>query len=83
MFALKTMLKDGRLTLLPEGHIDANNALALEREIMVAVSEAPGAEIVVDAQKLAYISSAGLRVLLKLRNRVGKALPVLNVSPEV
>ena len=63
--------------------MDSNNASALEREIMAAVSEAPGAEIAVDAENLTYISSAGLRVLLSLRKRVNKALPVLNVSPEL
>lgn len=36
-----------------------------------------------DASELAYISSAGLRVLMKLRKQLGKALPVMNVSPEV
>ena len=35
------------------------------------------------ADRLEYISSAGLRVLMKLRKKAGKALPVLNVSPEV
>ena len=80
---MKTMMKDGRLTLVPEGRIDSKNASAFEQEAMAAVNGAPGAEIAVDAEKLAYISSAGLRVLLKLRNAVNKALPVLNVSPEV
>lgn len=44
------MLKDNRLTLLLEGHIDSSNALAIEQEIMAAVNEAPGAEITVDAE---------------------------------
>lgn len=34
---MKTMLENDRLTLLPEGRIDSNNASAIEGEIMAAV----------------------------------------------
>lgn len=80
---MKTSLKNNRLTLLLEGRIDSNNASAFEREIMAAVNEAPEAEIVIDAENLSYISSAGLRVLLGLLKYVEKPLQVLNLSPEV
>jgi uncharacterized protein (TIGR02172 family) len=55
----------------------------VEAELFSAVKNHPGAEIVVDAENLEYISSAGLRVLMKLRKQAKKALPVLNVSREV
>ena len=80
---MKTTLENNNLTICPEGRIDSNNAPVMEQEIMLAVRNAPGANIVVDADKLEYISSAGLRVLMKLRKQAGTALPVLNVSPEV
>ena len=48
-----------------KGKIDSNNAPEFEKEIM----SAKPAEL--DAQELLYISSAGLRVLMKLRKEVG------------
>lgn len=76
-------LDNDKLTVHLEGRIDSNNAPSVEQEIMSAVSDAPGAETVLDAENLEYISSAGLRVLMKLRKQAGTALAVLNVSPEV
>ena len=80
---MKTMLEDNRLTLFLEGRVDSNNAAAVEEGLLAAVEAHPGAGVAIDAADLEYISSAGLRVLMKLRKRVGKALPVLNTSPEV
>ena len=59
-----------------KGKIDSTNAAEFEKEIMAAKP----AEI--DASQLEYISSAGLRVLLKLTKAVGD-VTVNNVSSEV
>ena len=80
---MKTSQEHNKLTLFPEGRIDTGNAAETEREMTEAVNAVPGAELVIDAGKLEYISSAGLRVLLKLRKQTGKPLDVVNVSPEV
>ena len=80
---MRNYVENGTLTLMPEGRIDSTNAAAFEKEIAEALAANPGAALVVDAGKLEYISSAGLRVLMKLRKQAGKALPVMNVSPEV
>lgn len=80
---MKTTLENNKLTLFLEGRIDTNNASAVESEIFAAVQANPGAEIIVDAEKLEYISSAGLRVLMKLRKQVKETLSVLNVSRDV
>ena len=80
---MKTTLENNCLTIRLEGRIDSANAASIEQEIMVAVEDAQGAETVLDAEGLEYISSAGLRVLMKLRKQVGKPLSVMNVSPEV
>ncbi len=69
---MKKVLDNGRLTFLLEGRIDSTNASAFEEEIMAAVNEASDGEITIDAEKLAYISSAGLRVLLSLLGSVKK-----------
>ena len=76
-------LDDGKLTIGLDGRIDSNNAAQFERELFAALDAAPDAAPVLDAENLAYISSAGLRVLMKLRKRVNRPLPILNVSPEV
>ena len=59
-----------------KGKIDSTNASEFEKEIM----EVKPTEI--DASELLYISSAGLRVLMKLRKEVGE-VTVCNVNSEV
>ncbi len=80
---MKTTLEGNCLTLFLEGRMDSNNAPAFEREILEAVQKAPKAEVLLDADRLEYISSAGLRALMKLRRLAGKKITVANVSPEV
>ncbi len=75
--------KDGKMIIALEGRIDTNNAAQTESEIFAAVDGVSGADIIIDAEKLEYISSAGLRVLMKLRKSIGKPLPVINVSRDV
>lgn len=80
---MKKLLEDNRLTVFLEGRIDSSNAPSVESELFEAVNANPDAALILDAQGMEYISSAGLRVLMKLRKQVGKPLPVVNVSPEV
>ena len=77
---MKTMIENSRLTFCLEGRIDSSNAPAVEDEIFAAVNANPGATVTLDADRLEYISSAGLRVLMKLRKHAGKALSVLHAS---
>ena len=65
-----------------EGRIDASNAAVAENMIFNAKSENAGKNTVIDADALEYISSAGLRIMLRLRKEVPK-LAMINVSPEV
>lgn len=62
-----------------QGRIDSSNAQAIEAQL----SSVPAGAIIIDAEKLEYISSAGLRVLMKLRKSHPEGVTVLNVSPEV
>lgn len=70
------------LTLKPEGKIDTSNAAEVEKEIFALVDEYKPAKVVFDAQKLKYISSAGLRVVLKLKKTVEDSI-IINASLEV
>ena len=65
-----------------EGRIDASNAPQAEAKIFSIKNENPGKHTVVDADNLEYISSAGLRVILKLRKEEPK-LAIINVAPDV
>ena len=67
-------------TVKISGKIDANNAKQFENELLAA---AVGSNVILDAGELEYISSAGLRVLLKLKKQSGGEVNVINVSPEV
>ena len=65
-----------------EGRIDASNAAEAEEKIFNIKNDNPGKHTVVDADKLEYISSAGLRVILRLRKEEPK-LAIINVASDV
>ncbi len=75
-------INGGVLTICLNGRIDASNASETEKRVNAARTAAPGATVVIDAERLEYISSAGLRILLRLR-KDEPGLTVINVSPEV
>ncbi len=79
---MKTAIENNTVTLFLEGRIDTNNAPQTEQEIFSAV-EGRAEDIVIDASGLEYISSAGLRVLMKLRKSIKKELPMINVSRDI
>ena len=70
------------LYIAVEGRIDASNAAEAEEKIFSIKKDNPGKHIVVDADKLEYISSAGLRVVLRLRKE-DPQLVIINVAAEV
>ena len=65
-----------------EGRVDASNAVAAEEKIFAIKNANPGKHTVVDADKLEYISSAGLRVILRMRKEEPK-LAIINVASGV
>ncbi|MBQ6601123.1 MAG: anti-sigma factor antagonist [Clostridia bacterium] len=64
------------------GRIDASNAAEVENEINAVRKANEGLHTVLDADTLEYISSAGLRIMLRLRKQE-PGLAIINVSPEV
>ena len=73
---------DGTLTLYLEGHIDTTNAPDVEGDINALVDELSPAQIQLDSSSLTYLSSAGLRIVMRLLKR-GKDVRIVNVTPEV
>lgn len=70
------------LTIAPEGRIDIATAPDLEQEI----KDLDGVtELIFDLEKLTYISSAGLRVLLLAQKKMNKqgSMKVIHVNEMV
>ena len=74
--------EDGTLTIILPERIDASNAAAAEAEIEQILAEGTAEKIILDAGTLEYISSAGLRIIIKLVKRE-KNVTVVKVSPVV
>ena len=76
-------LENGVLTMSLVGHIDSGNAAQAEQELNTLRQSAPSVSAVaLDFERLQYISSAGLRVILRLRKERPE-LKIVNVSSEV
>ena len=76
--------RDGTtLTIALEGRLDTMTSPQLEGKLRVSIDGIT--QLIFDLEKLEYVSSAGLRVLLsaqKVMNRQGDMV-VRNVSPEI
>ena len=70
------------LYIAVKGRVDASNAAVAEEQIFAVKAENPGKHTVIDAENLEYISSAGLRVILRLRKEEPK-LAIINVASDV
>ena len=79
---MKSDLKDKTLVLYLSGHIDSANAPAVEGEISSIMNNTPHKGLELDCRDLKYLSSAGLRIILRLRKENENTV-VSNVSPEV
>jgi len=79
---MRSSLTNDNLVLYFEGRIDSGNAPQVEAEVMAVLDEAQYATVTIDAENLEYISSAGLRVVLKIGKR-NAGLKIVNASAEV
>lgn len=70
------------LTIYLKGHIDSNNSQVVEEEINALIDENKPNNIIIDASGLEYISSAGLRIILRLKKNYPD-IKVVELSNEV
>ncbi len=70
MLNIEIRKEDGTLTVCPEGMINTNTAGEFKERLNEIPDDA--GKVIVDLEKLKYISSAGLRVILGLHNRIEK-----------
>ncbi len=76
--------EDGKFTLVIEGRLDTTTAPQLQEVLIPTLDESK--DVTLDFKGLAYVSSAGLRVLLmgqKQAKKTGGAMKLQNVSEEV
>ena len=80
--AAEGQIENRTARIVVSGRIDTGNAAETEREIRAVLEKGPVDELVIDAGELAYISSAGLRVLLRLSKQYPR-MRIENVSLDV
>ncbi len=74
------MADETRLEL--SGRVDSANAAQVERELTGKLAGEKTEVLILDLEKLSYISSAGLRILLHLKKNSG-SIRLINVSSEI
>jgi anti-anti-sigma factor len=73
---------NGNLLIRLSGKIDSLNAASVREEVVKLRRAHPDGNIIADAEKLEYISSAGLRVILKILQE-NPETKIINVSSAV
>ena len=77
-------MQENRADMLrPGGRIDSTSAPGFDSQIKEYLDRNPSDTLTIDLDRLTYISSAGLRVLLSASKRLSGGLTVTNVSPEI
>ena len=83
MLNIEKKAENSVLTVLLTGRLDTTTAPELEKEIKESLDGVT--KLVIDTEKLEYISSAGLRVLLAAQKIMGKqgSMKVIHVSETI
>ena len=73
---------ENRVMIRLRGRIDSGNAAGVEQDILAQLAGQEGKTVLLDASELDYISSAGLRVILRLK-KGWKDLSIENVNSDI
>ena len=79
---MKFELKENVLTLYLEGELNSYNADNIEKEIDSILKDQKFDKLVLDFSHISYISSAGLRIILKLKQTYGN-VSIIETTLEV
>lgn len=79
---MESVFENGTLTIHLADRVDTTNVAAVEEEIFALVNQHKPERVVLDAQALTYISSVGLRAVLRLKKTVD-ATTIINTSLDV
>ena len=77
-------IKDNEVTITLDGRLDTATSAEANAKINAQLSDndLPDCKLIIDASRLEYISSSGLRILLSLAKRY-KGFRVIDVQPQV
>ncbi len=81
MATVNSKVENGALVITLAGRVDSSNAAQVEA-LVVDACKTPHDTIVLDVDELEYISSAGLRIVLRVRKE-SKDMKIINASSEV
>ena len=84
---MKTTLekRDGKMVATLIGELDTAAAIDVEKALQ-PLYESKGVDVVIDCEKLEYITSSGLRILLSILKKTkagGSKVTLLNVNDEI
>jgi anti-anti-sigma factor len=84
---MKTTLekRDGKMIATLIGELDTAAAIDVEKALQ-PLYESKGVDVVIDCEKLEYIASSGLRILLSILKKTkagGSKVTLLNVNDEI
>lgn len=79
---MESVLNGSTITIKLNGRIDSANAPEVQKEIFDLLEKDNAESVILDAKKLEYISSAGLRIILQLKKTKPDSR-IINVSSEV
>ncbi len=82
---VSTKIENGTLVAAVSGRIDGTNAKQFEDALLGEIGES-SSKVVLDLEELAYVSSAGLRVILVVAKKLKQAdsdLLICSLSPAV
>lgn len=79
---MKATNENKTLTVFFNGRIDSSNAEEKEKELNSCIAENSFKNLVFDVEELEYVSSAGLRMILRARKNY-PSLKIVNASAEV
>ena len=83
MEQIKYTNESGKLVISLSGRIDSSNSAECDKAVQDIIAENKEQEPVFDMSGLEYISSAGLRVLMRVRKAAGKELEIINAPDAV
>ena len=80
---IEKISESGKLTLKLEGRIDTKSAPELDELVKTSLDGVTS--LIIDLKEVAYISSAGLRVLLIAQKQMNKqgGMKIINVSEDI
>lgn len=79
---MRLEIRDRKLIAHLEGELNSYNAEGVESELDAAIEKGGFDTIVFDIEKLRYMSSAGLRIVAKLKQRYDD-FSIINMSDDI